>query len=100
MALYSTAGAEKFDHSPIPELRVVEKPLCLVGTQVQAHPLPGSWRAFTEDGFKFYEVDSRWCGRFHVWTLEINGEWGRRLKRRQGYWDSRTGIYIYSGPKE
>lgn len=97
----STAAAEKQDYPEFPKLRIVEKPLYLVGTQVRGLNLPGSWEAFMEDGSKFYQVDSRWCGgRFYLWTLEVYGDWGKRLKVRQGYWITNTGVFIYTGPKE
>lgn len=45
----STAAAEKQDYPEFPKLRIVEKPLYLVGTQVRGLNLPGSWEAFTEE---------------------------------------------------
>jgi hypothetical protein len=101
MALYSTAAAEKLDHNQIPELRLVEKPLYLVGTQVRGLNLPGSWEAFKDDLSVLYQQDSRWCGgRFLLWTFETYGDFGKRLSIRQGYWIAETGVYIYSGPKK
>jgi hypothetical protein len=100
MALCNTAAAEKLDHSPIPELRVVEKPLYMVGTQVRGLNLPGSWEAFKDDLSVLYQQDSRWCGgRFLLWTFETYGDFGKCLSIRQGYWIAETGVYIYSGSK-
>jgi len=101
MAPYSTAAAKKQDHTEIPELRLVEKPLYLVGTQVRGLNLPGSWEAFKDDLSVLYQQDNRWCGgRFLLCTRETYGDFGKRLSRRQGHWISETGVYIYSGPKE
>jgi hypothetical protein len=100
MALYSTAAVVKQEYCQIPEFRVVEKPLYLVGTQVRALHLPGSWEAFKDDLSVLYHQDSRWCGgRFLLWTFETYGDFGKRLSRRQGHWITETGVYIYSGPK-
>jgi hypothetical protein len=101
MTLYSTAAAVKQDYCQIPELRVVEKPLYLVGTQVRAFHLPGSWEAFKDDLSVLYLQDSRWCGgRFLLCTRETYDVFGKRLSIRQGHWITETGVYIYSGPKE
>jgi len=101
MALYSNATAEKLDHSQIPELRVVEKLLYMVSTQVRGLNLPGSWEAFKDDLSVLYQRDNRWCGgRFILWTHETYGVFGERLSIRQGHWISETGVFIYSGPKE
>ena len=101
MARYSTAAAEEQDYSEITELKLVEKPLYLVGTQVRGLNLPGSWEAFKDDLSVLYQQDSRWCGgRFLLWTFETYGDFGKRLSIRQGHWISETGVYIYFGPKE
>ena len=101
MAPGSTAAAEKQDYPEFPKLRIVAKPPYLVGTQVRQLSCPGGWEAFTDDLSQLYQQDTRWCGgRFYLWTLEVYGDWGKRLKVRQGYWITNTGVFIYTGPKE
>ena len=63
-------------------------------------PCRHSWQSATEDYHKLYSQDGRWAGGFILWTLEIYGEWRKRLKLRQGHWDANTGVFYYSGPKE
>lgn len=86
--------AAKIDCVEVPELKVVEAPLYMVGTQIRGLDT-GDWEAFMEDFSKHYATDSRWCGgRFTVWSLEKYD--GRKLMaQRSGYLDHGTGVYFY-----
>lgn len=81
----------------IPELKVVEQPLYLVGTQVVSLGRENSWEAFKDDLSALYTCNSRWLGgRFVSWTLEALGPRGLQ-KKRGGWMDAETGLYIYGG---
>ena len=79
----------------LPELKVVEAPLYLVGTQVRAYAGGKSWEAFKDDLSALYSCDARW-GRFTIWTLEADSPRGLQ-KKRGGYTDSQTGTFYYCG---
>jgi len=85
------------EQATIPALKVVESPLCFVGTQVRSYAGGQSWEAFKDDMSALYSVDGRWCGgRFALWTLEADSPQGL-VKKRGGYFDAVTGGYFYGG---
>ncbi|MBU4353828.1 MAG: hypothetical protein KJ822_00615 [Proteobacteria bacterium] len=87
--------AVQIDPIEIPELKVVEAPLYMVGTQARGLGRNGSWEAFREDFSKHYTNDSRWCGgRFVLWTME-QYDGCKLAKTRGGYLDTITGVHHY-----
>jgi hypothetical protein len=90
--MQSTAQQIHPDQTSIPELKIVEKPLYFVGTQVRALD-KGDWEAFKEDFSKHYVIDSRWCGeKFTSWSLEKYDGY-KLVAKRGGYVDAETGIF-------
>jgi hypothetical protein len=92
-------AARQLEAKPAPHLTLVQAPR-RQAIITYAQPCVNSWQSATADYRKLYSQDGRWVGGFVLWTLEIYGDWGRRLKRRQGHWDANTGIFYYSGPKD
>jgi hypothetical protein len=91
--MQSTAQKLYPEQATIPALKIVEKPLYLVGTQVRGYAGGKSWEAFKDDLSALYVADGRW-GRFTIWTLEADGPRGLQ-KKRGGYTDTETGIFHY-----
>jgi len=99
--MQSTAQQIYLEPNPIPELKIVEKPLYCVGTQVQGWGRDGSWEAFKDDMSALYACNSRWLGgRFITWELEFWTFSKGMQRKRGGYFDVETGVYFYGGRGE
>ena len=93
--MQTTAQQNYPEPLPIPELKLIEKPLYYVGTQVISLGRKNSWEAFTDTLSALYVCNSRWiCGRFVTWTLKTLTPNGLRDKRG-GYFDTETGTYYF-----